>query len=120
MIPVLAPEGSSETKALDRLHRIGGAALVRRMVELFVGPVGDRVARLRAGDGSDSSELIMVAHSLKTSAAIVGAEALLDAARRAEAEASDADSEQLSELSEQLCREFDRAARELTQLVAAR
>lgn len=63
-------ETSFESQALDRLERLGGTKLVRRMVELFVRAAGERVDRLRTGSGASPSEVRMVA-SLKTTVGLI-------------------------------------------------
>lgn len=63
--------------ALDRLRRIGGDALVRRMISGFRDTVSARVAAAReAAARSDPGGVVFAMHSLKSSAGNLGADAL--------------------------------------------
>lgn len=63
--------------AIDRLRRLGGDELVRRMGDLFVTLGEERVAAARAGvTYGDLDTIERAAHSLKSSAGNVGAVAL--------------------------------------------
>ena len=60
--------------ALDRLREWGGEKLLMQMVRLFLENSSKRMEQIRAGaDGTDVSEAEKGAHSLKSSAANVGA-----------------------------------------------
>jgi HPt (histidine-containing phosphotransfer) domain-containing protein len=66
--PVIDPE------ALDRLREWGGDKLLTQMVKLFLENSAKRMDQIRAGaDGDDLSEANSGSHSLKSSAANVGA-----------------------------------------------
>lgn len=71
--------------AIDRLRRLGGGELVRRMGRLFVSLGEERVAAARAGvTYGDLDTIERAAHSLKSSAGNVGAVELQRAAETAE------------------------------------
>lgn len=59
--------------ALDRLREWGGEKLVGQMIRLFLENSGARMDQIRAGTAGDLSEAEKGAHSLKSSAANVGA-----------------------------------------------
>lgn len=70
---------------LDRLHRLGGAVLVDRMIELFLANGRARVDTARASaERGDRDGVERAAHSLKTIAANVGALRLQRAAQELE------------------------------------
>ncbi len=72
--------------ALARVQRIGGAGLVRQLVETFLGHVPTRLESVRTATlGGDWAEVGRAAHALKGSAGNVGALALMAAAGRLEA-----------------------------------
>lgn len=80
--------------AAARLQRVGGARLLRGMIELFLehGPV--RLAAAEAGaERADWREVERAWHSLKSSAANLGAVRLAEAAARAEAAAAAGDAD---------------------------
>jgi HPt (histidine-containing phosphotransfer) domain-containing protein len=74
-----------DVTAVDRLKRIGGEQLVRRMIELYLEQGPARLAALteavRDGDAAGAER---VAHALKSSAGNVGAERLQQAAQTLE------------------------------------
>ena len=66
-----------DTVALDKLYEWGGAELKDKMIELFSQNAPDRLEGVRAGLGSGDLELAeRSAHSLKSSAANLGAQAV--------------------------------------------
>lgn len=66
-----------DPRAIDRLRRLGGDELVRRMGRLFVSLGEERIAAARAGvTYGDLDTIERAAHSLKSSAGNVGAVAL--------------------------------------------
>ncbi len=72
--------------ALARVQHIGGAGLVRQLVETFVAHAPTRLESVRtAAAGGDWAEVGRAAHALKGSAGNVGALALMAAAGRLEA-----------------------------------
>jgi HPt (histidine-containing phosphotransfer) domain-containing protein len=63
-----------DSAALDRLKRFGGGKLLREMIALFLAAAPERLAAARAGaDADNASEMEMALHSLKSSAAQLGA-----------------------------------------------
>ena len=68
---------SLDPAALERLRTWGGEKLASQMVRLFLDNSGRRMDQIRAGaSGSDASEAEKGSHSLKSSAANVGARLL--------------------------------------------
>jgi HPt (histidine-containing phosphotransfer) domain-containing protein len=61
--------------AVVRLQRLGGDKLVRQMIRLYLENAGERLGQIDAGlpHGADLDETRRGAHSLKSSAANVGA-----------------------------------------------
>ncbi len=93
--------------ALQRLMVAGGAALVERMVALFLQNTPLRIASLRAGiDGGDWSLVERTAHSMKSSAAHLGLEDLRSEAARIEELAPQGGVEQLRPLIDRLTASF--------------
>lgn len=79
-----------DPQALDRLREWGGDKLAGQMVRLFLKNSGTRMDQIRAGvAGADLQEAERGAHSLKSSAANVGAETLRTLATRMESAALD-------------------------------
>ena len=78
--------------ALERLRRQGGPELVRSLLDSFRARTPARLdqarAALEAGDGAAAARVF---HSLRSSAALVGAEAIEEAAQAAERFASSGD-----------------------------
>jgi two-component system sensor histidine kinase/response regulator len=66
-----------DPQALERLKEWGGDKLATQMVRLFLKNSGTRMDQIRAGVANDDpAEAERGAHSLKSSAANIGAEAL--------------------------------------------
>jgi HPt (histidine-containing phosphotransfer) domain-containing protein len=60
--------------ALVRLRRIGGPDLVRRLIELYLSNVEDRIGTLTRGVAEgDAVQVELAAHTMKSSAGNVGA-----------------------------------------------
>jgi HPt (histidine-containing phosphotransfer) domain-containing protein len=67
--------------AIERLQRLGGAELVRGMLELFLAQAPERIRALEAAAAAgDASQVEKAAHSLKSSAGNLGALRLQNAA----------------------------------------
>lgn len=80
-----------DPEALERLRRLGGNDLVRRMGELFLAVGEDRRAAARAGlESGDLESLERAAHSLKSSAGNMGAATLMERAGDLERAAEEA------------------------------
>ena len=79
-----------DPQALERLREWGGEKLAGQMVRLFLKNSGTRMDQIRTGvAGSDLQETERGAHSLKSSAANIGAETLRAMATRMESAALD-------------------------------
>ncbi len=87
----MAAAGQFDPVALERVGRIGGPDLVRRLVATFLAHAPTRLAAARAGAGADDLEAVgRAAHALRGSAGNLGAIALMDAAARLETACRDA------------------------------
>ncbi len=104
--------------ALERLEEWGGPGLSKEIVQLFLdhGPV--RMDQIRgAMDGEDLEAPERGAHSLKSSAANVGAHHVHKAASEVESAASGGDLKRVRELIPNLEEAYAQAARELEVIV---
>jgi HPt (histidine-containing phosphotransfer) domain-containing protein len=91
--PIIDPQ------ALDRLREWGGDKLAGQMVRLFLKNTGARMDQIRTGvGGGDLAEAERGAHSLKSSAANIGAETLRTLATRMESAALDGNAEDATSL----------------------
>ena len=85
-----------DTQALERLKEWGGDKLAGQMVRLFLKNSGVRMDQIRAGvREEDHAEAERGSHSLKSSAANVGAETLRQLATQIETAALEQDYERL-------------------------
>ncbi|MEQ1858154.1 MAG: Hpt domain-containing protein [Longimicrobiales bacterium] len=106
-----------DPQALDRLREWGGDKLAGQMVRLFLKNSGSRMDQIRAGvDGANLQEAERGAHSLKSSAANIGAELLRTLATRMEAAALDESMENARALLPDLEAAYAAAMQELTTL----
>jgi two-component system, sensor histidine kinase and response regulator len=81
-----------DPQALERLREWGGDKLVGQMIRLFITNAGQRVDQIRTGVREDViREAEMGAHSLKSSAANLGAERVRELAAMIELAAADGD-----------------------------
>lgn len=81
-----------DSQALDRLREWGGDKLAAQMVRLFLKNSGTRMDQIRTGvEEGDLDEAERGAHSLKSSAANIGAETLRTLATRLESAALEGD-----------------------------
>jgi len=103
-----------DQQALERLKEWGGDKLAGQMVRLFLKNTGGRMDQIRTGvsDG-DLEEAERGAHSLKSSAANIGAEALRTMATRLESAALEADLDQARSLMPALESAYSDAMKEL-------
>lgn len=86
-------------EALERLQKWGGDKLVGQMVRLFLKNSGARMEQIRSGVSSgDVEEAEYGAHSLKSSAANVGAETLRQLATQIETAAVERDVDRMREV----------------------
>lgn len=106
--PIIDPQ------ALERLKEWGGDKLAGQMVRLFLKNTGTRMDQIRAGvsDGS-LEEAERGAHSLKSSAANIGAESLRTLATRMESAALDSNLEGARSLLPDLEAAYAEAMKEL-------
>ena len=89
--------------ALERLKEWGGEKLVAQMVRLFLKNSGTRMDQIRKGVAEeDPQESEWGAHSLKSSAANIGAEELRTLATHVETASLDKDMDRLKELLPQI------------------
>lgn len=106
-----------DPQALDRLREWGGDKLAGQMVRLFLKNSGTRMDQIRAGvDGSDLEEAERGAHSLKSSAANIGAELLRTLSTRMESAALESDAEGAKSLLPELETAYAEAMKELQQI----
>lgn len=106
-----------DPQALDRLREWGGDKLAGQMVRLFLKNSGTRMDQIRAGvDGSDLEEAERGAHSLKSSAANIGAELLRTLATRIESAALEANHDEARSLLPEIESAYADAMQELQKL----
>ena len=106
--PIIDPQ------ALERLKEWGGDKLAGQMVRLFLKNTGTRMDQIRSGiSGGDLEETERGAHSLKSSAANIGAEMLRTMATRMESAALDANMESAHTLLPELESAYSDAMKEL-------
>lgn len=106
--PVIDPQ------ALERLREWGGDKLAGQMVRLFLKNTGARMDQIRAGvNGGDLEEAERGAHSLKSSAANIGAEKLRSLATRMESAALDGNPDGATALMPDLEASYAEAMQEL-------
>lgn len=100
--------------ALARLDRIGGSEFVVEMIDLFLENAPRRLKAARDGfEGGDVPTLHRAVHSLKSTAANLGARALQETAEEAEARANEEDMEAIPPLLDDLDRQYAEARDEL-------
>ena len=103
-----------DLQALDRLREWGGDKLVAQMVRLFLKNSGTRMDQIRVGtETADVAETERGAHSLKSSAANIGAEHLRALVTAVEAASLDEDVAGLRELLPQVETAYATAVAEL-------
>ena len=89
--------------ALERLKEWGGEKLVAQMVRLFLKNSGTRMDQIRKGVSEENpEESEWGAHSLKSSAANIGAEGLRTLATQVESASLDKNMDRLKELLPQI------------------
>lgn len=102
--------------ALDRLRRIGGADLVRRMIELYLEAGPGRVGSIRGSAASGNIDAVeRAAHSMKSSAGNLGAIRLQHTAEALESAAAAGMID--LELVERLAHEFEASAAALSDVL---
>jgi HPt (histidine-containing phosphotransfer) domain-containing protein len=106
-----------DTTAIERLRKLGGNALLARMIDLFFEIAPKRVqAAADAAAAHDLHAVERAAHSLKSSAGNLGAERLRHVAEQLEAAAAQADDTAVTELVLRLREALDEAATQLLEL----
>jgi HPt (histidine-containing phosphotransfer) domain-containing protein len=82
---------ATDASALDRLKRFGGGKLLREMIGLFLTAAPERIAAARLGHlAADAPAVELALHSLKSSAAQLGAMRLQRVSERGERLAKEA------------------------------
>lgn len=100
--------------ALERLNRIGGQEFLVEMIELFLEHSPQRLdAAHEALRDAEVSAVYRAAHSLKSTAANLGASALQAAAARVEDRAAAEDVKSLAPLLDEMNRQYERVRPEL-------
>src|SRR3954468_7265127 len=100
---------ATDTAALERLHRFGGATLLRRMVELFLIAAPERIAVVRAAQSAGDVEAAERAlHSLRSSSGQLGANHLQQLCEKGELGARQGSLEGLADLASELDEELAR------------
>jgi two-component system, sensor histidine kinase and response regulator len=103
-----------DVSALDRLDRIGGPTFVVEMIELFLDHSPTRLAAARSAFlASDYRRLYRSAHSLKSTAANVGAETLKSLAERVEALAAAENGADIASLVDEMDRSYEQLRKRL-------
>ena len=106
-----------DPQALERLREWGGDKLAGQMVRLFLKNSGTRMDQIRTGAGNgDLEEAERGAHSLKSSAANIGAELLRTLATRMESAALEGDAAEALSLLPGLESSYADAMKELQQI----
>lgn len=100
--------------ALERLHRIGGQDFLVEMIDLFLEHAPQRLATARTAHGdADIGTVYRAAHSVKSTAANLGASALQAAAARVEEEAAAENMVSIAALLDEMNRQYERVRPEL-------
>lgn len=104
----MADEDVVESAGLQRLIRIGGQEFLLEMIDLFLehAPQRVRAAREAAGAGDDQG-LYRAAHSLKSTAANMGARGLQRVAERVEGRAAAKDMAAVPPLVEEMAARYE-------------
>ncbi len=106
-----------DSAALDRLEEWGGADLTRQMVRLFLESAPDRIAQIRTCEENEPGDLPeRGGHSLKSSAANVGAREVRRLAGEIEEHAANGNLEAVRVLLPAIEAAFDRAREVLESL----
>jgi len=110
----MTDSGVIDPQALERLKEWGGDKLATQMVHLFLKNSGTRMDQIRGGIAAgDPEETERGAHSLKSSAANIGAETLRTLATNVESAALDQNLEAMRELLPRIEDAYALAIREL-------
>ena len=110
----MAEEEAIEGAALDRLLRIGGQEFLLEMIDLFLENAPQRIRAARdAVEAGDADGVYRAAHSLKSTAANLGARPLQRLAERLESRAAEGDVEALPPLVEEVARRYEQVRHRL-------
>ena len=100
--------------ALERLRKLGGDALLSKMVDLFISHAEPALEEVSAGVKSGDLEVVQrAAHSLKSSAGNLGAQRVQRLAERIEQSAEDRNAVELNELMTSLKHAYSEAKAQL-------
>ena len=108
--------------AICNLRALGGKdpGFLREIVAIFLSDMPARIAELEAGlAAGEAGKFMRAAHSIKGSAANLGATRLQEAAKRLESQASQSGTTLAGPILAEIVVEFARARRELESLLAA-
>lgn len=107
-----------DSRAIDRLHDLGGKNLLSRMIEAYLDTSPARIQGAVEGIRSgDLAEIEYAAHSLKSSSANFGADRLVDLAARVERLAAERrESPELAGLVSDMSEAFDQVKHKLEEL----
>ena len=112
--PAMTDTQIIDARALERLKEWGGDKLAGQMVRLFLKNSGTRMDQIRQGaESGDLDETERGAHSLKSSAANIGAEVVRTFATRVESAALEKDVDAVRRLLPELETAFSDAIAEL-------
>jgi len=92
-----------EESAMQRIHRIGGSVLVNELIAIFLKNTPERILSARAGaEVGNINQVLLAAHSLKSSCANLGAQRMRHVAAQIEKVALNGDATPLRSLIPQL------------------
>lgn len=103
---------------VERLTQIGGAKLLRQLIDLFLGKAPHHLETLSNAETLGGTTGKLAAHTLVASAGNLGATRLSQLAHDLEVELAGADMHQIRLIQPQVLIELDRAVVELTRLRA--
>lgn len=104
--------------SLDRLKEWGGTKLLSQMLRLFLENVAERLSQIDEGmSNNDMDPVERGVHSLKSSAANVGAEEVSSISQEMESAAENQDWDRIRELRPKLGEALDCALKELTSVL---
>jgi HPt (histidine-containing phosphotransfer) domain-containing protein len=105
-----------DEEALERLKSLGGTELLAQMIDLFLEHGAERMQAALAGErNGDRALMELAAHSLKSTAGNLGAQALQHAAEAVERVAAGAEQLALADLMRELEARFAEACAALEQ-----
>ena len=112
-------DGILDESAVTRLKRIGGVALAKQMIELFLQHGPERIGQAETGYAAGDLRMVEhAAHSMKSSAGNVGAVRLQAAASAVESATEANDDSTLHALVKAMRAEYDAASVALNAILA--